>query len=213
MRMKSYRLRIAWAAMLVAVVTASARAQQETAAQEGEANGMRVALTQPAVALDAAGRQALAGRLLTTAMSGTPDAPLRNARFVIENRSPFFFTFVSGVATFYDAEGVRCGEGMFRVGVLAPNEEAETDAPGLRLTCAASAWRIVATNLVTRAPEATLPAATATPQVEPAAGNRTPLPALSIEINGTTLPIQPGNPIEVNINGQPVRIVVRPVSP
>ena len=205
--------RLALVMVLLACAAVSAQAQGETVAQ-GETDGTRVALTQAAVGLDAAGRPALAGRLLTTAMNGTPDAPLRNARFVITNRSPFFFTFVSGVATFYNAEGIRCGEGMFRLGVLAPNEEAETDAPGLRLTCAASSWRIVATNLVTRTPEATLPAAAAPPaQLAPAGESRNPLPPLSIEINGTTLPVQLGNPVEVNINGQPVRIIVRPATP
>ncbi len=213
MRREKHMARLALVTLMLACVAASAQAQGETAAQN-DASGARVALGQAAVALDAAGRTALAGRLLTTALSATPDAPLRNARFVITNRSPFFFTFVSGVATFYDAEGVRCGEGMFRLGVLAPNEEAETDAPGLRLTCAASSWRIVATNLVTRTPEATLPATTAEPaQLAPAGESRNPLPPLSIEINGTTLPIQPGNAVEVNINGQPVRIIVRPVAP
>ena len=32
------------------------------------------------------------------------------------------------------------------------NESAETDTPGIRITCAPSNWRIIATNLLPRLP-------------------------------------------------------------
>ncbi|HEX8853358.1 MAG TPA: hypothetical protein VF754_07720, partial [Pyrinomonadaceae bacterium] len=110
----------------------------------------RVPLAEAAPAFDAEGRTALAGLLRTQQLSGTPDAPERNTRFVVENRSAIFYTYVSGWATFYGADGVRCGEGLWKLEALAPGESAEVDTPGLRLTCAPTTWRIIATNLVTR---------------------------------------------------------------
>ncbi|GAC1398930.1 MAG: hypothetical protein NVSMB56_13900 [Pyrinomonadaceae bacterium] len=110
----------------------------------------RVALGEQATAFDTTGNVALGGRLRTTMLNGTPDAPVRNARFVIENRSANAYTFVSGVVTFYDSTGVRCGQGVWNLDALASNEAAELDTPDLRVTCAATTWRVVATSLITR---------------------------------------------------------------
>ena len=63
----------------------------------------RVPLTQTAIALDATGAPALEGTLRTTALNGAPDAPVMNIRVVVKNVSPSFLTYVSGLATFYDA--------------------------------------------------------------------------------------------------------------
>src|SRR3954469_24349017 len=93
----------------------SAHAQQATAAQGHE---QRVGLEEQAVALDTTGQAALAGQLLTKALSGTPDAPVKNVRFIAENRGALLYTYVSGSVTFYDERGVRCGEGEFSLNAL-----------------------------------------------------------------------------------------------
>ncbi|MBV9958669.1 MAG: hypothetical protein JO360_09615 [Acidobacteria bacterium] len=172
----------------------------------------RVPLAEQAAASDADGRTALAARLRTTDLRGALDSPVTNVRLVIENRSQFFYNYVSGWATFYDAEGVRCGEGLFKLDALATGEAAETDTPGLRLTCAPATWRIVATNLLTRSTDVAKPN-----EPEPApdsTGAETsvmaaPLPDLEINVDGRTLPLQLGNPIEINTRRKSkVRIVV-----
>ncbi len=198
----------------------------------------RVPLPQVAVAYDAAGRETLAGRLRTQALAGTPEAPVRNTRIVIENRSALFYNYAAGWATFYDAEGVRCGEGLWKLEAFAPNESVEVDTPGLRVTCTPATWRIVATTLLTRTtdtakPEQGLPApaegsinsstgagatttgengtqivTTSTPPVTP---NVTLCPPLEVNINGKTLPIQFGNPLEVKVGKERVRIILQPV--
>ncbi len=176
-----------------------------------DAGAGRVPLTEQPIALDTAGRAVLAGRLRTATnatLNGTLDAPIRNTRIVIENRSQIFFTYVSGFATFYDAEGVRCGEGLFKLDALAASESAETDTPGLRLTCAPAAWRIVATTLLTRTTDAAkpndpLPGSTMQPAPAAAA-----VPPLVIDINGKTLPMQLGNPLDIKIGNERLKIVV-----
>lgn len=202
---------------------AGARAQETpaTPAEETRASETRVPLAEPAVALDADGDAAIAGRLRTTELTGTPDAPARNSRFVVENRSRVFYAYVTGWATFYDAQGVRCGEGLWKLEAFAPGETVEVDTPGLRLTCTPATWRIVATNLLMRAGDAakspamvaqsrtTRPTTTATGAT--VAGPVTPaLPPLEINVNGKTLPLQPGNPLELTIGRERVRIVVNP---
>jgi hypothetical protein len=172
----------------------------------------RVPLAEQASAPDADGRTALAGRLRTTDLKGALDSPVTNVRLVIENRSQFFYNYVSGWATFYDAEGVRCGEGLFKLDALATGEAAETDTPGLRLTCAPATWRIVATNLLTRSTDIAkpnepepAPDTTTTPSNEMV----TALPELEITVDGRTLPLQLGNPIEINTRRKSkVRIIV-----
>lgn len=138
----------------------------------------RAALTEAARAYDAQGRVALGGVLRTTALAGTPEAPVRNARFVIENRTGVFLTYASGFVTFYDAAGVRCGEGLFKLDALAPNESAETDAPDLRVTATPATWRITASALLTKTQGdlATPPAPTPPPTPTP---SPTPAPSLS----------------------------------
>jgi hypothetical protein len=208
------------------VVGASAQEQQQQTPAEasaGRSSGEpRVVLTEAATAFDAAGRVALGGRLRTTTLAGTPDAPARNVLIAIENRSAFFYNYVSGTATFYGADGVRCGEGLWKVGTLAAGESAEVDTPGLRLTCTPTTWRIVAINLVTRSTDVAKPdqpapsdsATTATPQsataltVSPASAAT--MPRLEININGKTLPLQIGNPLEIVVGNERVHIVVNP---
>ncbi|HEV2802920.1 MAG TPA: hypothetical protein VGW12_20815 [Pyrinomonadaceae bacterium] len=214
--------------LVCAVCAICVRAQGTTATVTTEGataagSEPRVALTEAAVAYDAAGRVALGGRLRTTALAGTQDAPTRNVLIAIENRSPFFYNYVSGSATFYDAAGVRCGEGMWKVGTLAVGEVAEVDTPGLRLTCTPTTWRIVAINLLTRSTDvakpgepapasdtaapATTQSATQTTSAAPASA----LPRLEININGRTLPLQIGNPLEIIVGNERVQIIVNPV--
>ena len=186
------------ASFALSVVVVSA--QQETT----RASEQRVPLTQTAIALDAKGAAALEGTLRTTALNGAPDAPVMNVRLVLKNVSTSFLTYVSGLATFYDGGGVRCGEGVIKVDALAQNESAETDAPGLRITCTPATWRIVATNLLARSPDQTL-----LPQ-SPAPGS--PAPATSnlvISIDGEEHPIQLGKPIVLNLGEKQKTITVR----
>jgi hypothetical protein len=223
-------------ALTLAACSVGASAQQQTSgdASAGAAGGeQRVPLTEAATAFDAAGRIALGGRLRTTALTGTQDAPARNVLLVVENRSGFFYNYVSGSATFYDTNGVRCGEGLWKVGTLAVGESAEVDTPGLRLTCTPATWRIVAINLLTRSTDVAKPdqpAPAATDTAPPAATDNTPpaatprvdaapttyqqpaaaQPRLEININGKTLPLQIGNPLEIVVGNERVRIVVNP---
>ena len=214
-------------ALVLSVCSVGARAQQQTPAEgsagAGSSNNVeaRVALTEAATAFDAQGRVALGGRLRTTTLAGTQDAPARNVLLIIENRSGFFYNYVSGSATFYDATGVRCGEGLWKVGTLAVGESAEVDTPGLRLTCTPTTWRIFAINLLTRStdvakPDQPAPAATDS-AATPATQSATPMtayppliPRLEININGKTLPLQIGNPLEIIVGNERVNIVVNP---
>lgn len=192
--------------IFIACASVNIRAQQP---QTGE---QRVPLTEQAAASDVDGRAALAGRLRTTDLKGAIDSPVTNVRLVLENRSQFFYNYVSGWATFYDAEGVRCGEGLFKLDALAIGEAAETDTPGLRLTCAPTTWRIVATNLLTRSTDVAKPnEAAPAPDAQTAPSNEmvTAMPELEINIDGRTLPLQLGNPIEINTRRKSkVRIIV-----
>jgi hypothetical protein len=210
--------------VLLACCSLPARAQQpagaasSSAAQAATAE-QRVPLAEQAIAFDATGRAALAARLLTTTLNGSTDAPLRNARLVIENRSADFYTYISGWATFYDAAGVRCGEGMFKLDALASQESAEADTPGLRLTCAPSAWRIVALNLLTRAgdtarpilPALAQPASAATAAAQPAATAQQPdtMPLfVNISVDGQAYRVPLGSTLEIPINKKRTKITV-----
>jgi hypothetical protein len=172
----------------------------------------RVPLGEQAAAPDAEGRTALAARLRTTDLKGAIDSPVTNVRLVLENRSQFFYNYVSGWATFYDAEGVRCGEGLFKLDALATGEAAETDTPGLRLTCAPVTWRIVANNLLTRSTDVAKPnEPEPAPDTQAAQSNGpvTAMPELEINVDGQMLPLQLGNPIELNTRRKSkVRIIV-----
>ena len=190
---------------LVVMSAAGAHAQQTGSAQEQAE--LRVALNAQPVAFDAMGRPALAARLVTPALSGTVDAPIKNARLVVENRGALFYTYVSGWATFYDGNGVRCGEGLFKVDALAPAEAVETDMPGARITCTPVSWRIVATNLLTRTSET---AKSAEQAMTVQASNATAsVPPLVISIDGEEHPIQLNNPLVVRMGNRRRTIVVR----
>src|SRR4051812_47304740 len=80
-------------------------AQQETAT----ANEPRVALSDAAVAHDANGAPVLQATLRTTSINGASDDPVTNVRLIVKNTSTISYAFVSGLVTFYDATGVRCG--------------------------------------------------------------------------------------------------------
>ncbi len=173
-------------------------------------------LAQAAVAYDVAGNEALGGRLRTQALVGTPDAPVRNTRVVVENRSPVFYNYAAGWATFYGEDGVRCGEGLWKLEAFAPREQVEVDTPGLRLTCTPTTWRLVATTLLTRTGDVAKPREqTAPPPAEPGSAPPATEPAapatppLEINVNGKTIPIQLGNPLEIIVGKERVRIVVQ----
>lgn len=185
-------------AALLVLSVAAVSAQQETT----RASEQRVPLTQAAVGLDSSGTPALEATLRTTTLNGAPDAPVMNVRVVVKNVSSSFLNYVSGLVTFYDGGGVRCGEGLFKLDALAQNESAETDAPGLRITCAPSTWRIVATNLLPRLAEQTvLPQQSAVPST--AGAN------FVITIDGEEHPIQLGKPMVLNVGEKQKTITVR----
>jgi hypothetical protein len=164
----------------------------------GGLSEQRVALTQAAVALDAVGAPALEATLRTTALNGAPETPVTNVRIVVKNRSTFAYGFVSGAVTFYDAAGVRCGEGVFKADALAVDESFESDLPGLRIRCEAATWRVIATNLLPRIP----------PNAPIAALTRTPS-NLVISIDGETHPIQLDKPLTVTLGEKRRTIIVR----
>ncbi|MGA9995076.1 MAG: hypothetical protein WBP93_06670 [Pyrinomonadaceae bacterium] len=195
-------------------------AQQTTSTQE--TNEQRVPLAEQATALDAKGALALGARLRTTALNGAPDAPVTNVRFVVENRSQYFYNYVNGWATFYDAAGVRCGEGLFKLDALAVGESAETDTPGLRITCAPAAWRIVATTLLTRTTDTAKPnepapvepsGSAATPREEAsqtAADNAQPgaQSFINLNIDGRDYSVAPGGTLDLPVRRNRVKIIV-----
>jgi len=158
----------------------------------------RVPLTETAVALDAKGAAALEGTLRTTALNGAPDTPVTNIRLVIKNASPLFYGYVSGLVTLYDGAGVRCGEGIFKADALSVNESVETDTPGIRIRCAPTTWRIVATNLVLRSSLEALAPETAVRSAK-----------LIISVDGEEHPIQLDKPMILNLGDKKRTIVVR----
>jgi hypothetical protein len=114
---------------------------------------------------------------------------------IVRNRSTIPYAFISGSVTFYDAAGVRCGEGLFKADALAVDESFETDTPGLRIRCEVSTWRIVATHLLPR-----------NPPNNPMAGLTS---KLVISIDGETHPIQLDRPLTVTLGEKRRTIVVR----
>src|SRR5207248_11688589 len=109
--------------------------------------------------------------------------------------------------------------GLWKADAFAPGEQAEVDTPGLRLTCTPTSWRLSALNLLTRTTDVAKPAAPASapnaatpPASAPPANTTTPQSAqrLEININGKTLPLQLGNPIDVVVGKERVLIVVQP---
>lgn len=161
-------------------------------------NEKRVALTEPAIALDASGAAALEATLRTTALNGAPDAPVTNIRMVVRNRSAMPYAFVSGSVTFYDAAGVRCGEGVFKADALAVDESFETDSPGIRIRCQVATWRLVASHLLPRIPP------------NPPIGALTRAPSnFVISIDGEEHPIQLDRPLTLTLGEKRRTIVVR----
>ena len=161
-------------------------------------NEKRAALTEPTVAFDASGAPALEATLRTTALNGAPDAPVTNIRMVVRNRSTMAYAFVSGAVTFYDAAGVRCGEGVFKADSLAVDESFETDSPGIRIRCEVTTWRLVATNLLPRMP----------PNAPIGALTRAPSNFV-ISNDGETHPIQLDKPLVVTLGERRRTIIVR----
>lgn len=181
-------------AVLLATTSFAAMAQQPNAPAE-----RHVALTDTAVALDAAGASALEGSLRTTALNGTQDSPVTNIRMVVKNSSAISYAFASGLVTFYDASGVRCGEGLFKADALAVGEAFETDTPGIRIRCSPATWRIIATNLLRRV----------APVVETVAPAGQPTMNLLISIDGEEHPLQIDRPLVLTMGNVQRTIVVR----
>ena len=153
-------------------------------------------LTQAAVAFDSDGQRAFEATLRSTALNGTPDAPVTNAWIVLRNTSQRFYNLVSGHVTFYDSSGVRCGEGLFKTDAFAPNESVEVDTPGIRITCAPASWRIVGRDLL--------------PRISPTTGAlMAPTVNLVISIDGEEHPIQLGKPLVLNLGDRQRTLVVR----
>jgi hypothetical protein len=198
---------------LVACSAAALRAQETTTTSNTTQTPAEqpVALAQKAVALDAAGREALAASLLTTTLQGTPEAPVKNVRFVVENRGASFYAYVSGAVTFYKEGGIRCGEGLFTLNALAPSESAELDAPGLRLECTPVSWRIVATNLMTRGTDAAKTTAAVVetqpqPPVQPQAP--APLAPLYLTVDGQQYQVPINSTLEIPVRKRRVKITL-----
>src|ERR1044071_4185854 len=169
-----------------------------TALAQSVTEEKRVALSETAVAFDGMGGRALEGSLKTTALNGAVDSPVTNIRVVIKNASGISYAFVTGLITFYDGAGVRCGEGMFKAGALAVDEAFETDAPGIRIRCSPKTWRMVATNLLPRVPPmAPLPTVSLS------------RPNLMISVDGDEHPIQLDRPMVLNVGNTQRTIVVR----
>lgn len=173
-------------------------AQEQQPPVVGTLNEQRVPVAQAAVALDASGAPALEATLRTTGLNGAPETPVTNIRMVVRNRSTMAYAFVSGSVTFYDAAGVRCGEGVFKADSLAVDESFETDSPGLRIRCEATTWRIVAHSLVPRMP----------PNAPIAGLTRAPS-NLVISIDGETHPIQLDKPLTLTLGERRRTIIVR----
>ena len=178
-----------------------------------QSNEQRAALTESAIGLDAKSSPAIEARLLTTVLNGSQDSPVTNTRIAIKNTTANFYTYVSGWATFYDASGTRCGEGLFKLDALAPQESAETDTPGLRLRCSPTTWRIVANNLLTRTADTAKPAE-AMSNAEPSPApqivvDRTPPVNFIINIDGEEHPIQVNNPLVLKLGNRNRKIVLK----
>jgi len=176
-------------------------------------NEQRAALTDAAIAFDAKATAALEARLQTQVLNGSDDSPVTNVKIAVKNVTPNFYTYVSGWATFYDASGTRCGEGLFKLDALAPQESAEVDTPGLRLRCAPSTWRVVATNLMTRTVDVAKPGEASLATEPAAAGPERPAPVnFIISIDGEEHPIQLNNPIVLQLANKSRKIILKPIN-
>ena len=190
MRVKNILLAVA----VLSLSVVSSLAQETTQ----DASERRVPLSEAAVALDAQGQAALEGTLRTTALNGAPDLPVMNIRLVVKNVSSRAYGYISGLVTFYDGSGVRCGEGLLKADVLAINEAIETDTPGIRIRCAPATWRLVATNLLPRIPPG--------PVILETAGAPK---NLIISVDGEEHPLQLDKPMILNLGERQRTIIVR----
>lgn len=161
----------------------------------------RVALNEKAVALDGSGAPALEATLKTMALNGAEDSPVTNIRMVVRNAGSVSYAFVSGLVTFYDAAGVRCGEGLFKADALNVDEAFETDTPGIRIRCAPTTWRIVVNNL--------LPKAAVSALVPTGATSSRPGLNLIISVDGEEHPIQLDKPMVVKLGDAERTIILR----
>jgi len=171
------------------------------AAQEPMAVEKPVALTEKAVAFDGSGAPALEATLKTTALNGAEDSPVTNVSLVVRNAGSVPYSFVSGLVTFYDGAGVRCGEGLFKAGALSVDEAFETDTPGIRIRCTPAAWRIVASNLLPRVA-----------LIGPVSTGATPSRSnlnLVIAVDGEEHPIQLDKPMVLKLGTAQRTIVLR----
>lgn len=182
----------------VFVMSCLSVAAQETGGGSPE---RRVALNEKAVAVDSAGAAILEATLKTTAVNGTEDSPVTNINLVVRNSSNIPYVFVSGLVTFYDGSGVRCGEGMFKAESLSADEAFEADTPGIRIRCAPSTWRIVANNWI--------PKVAAFTPGSPVAEAVRPNMNLIISIDGEEHPIQLHKPMTVKFGDAQRTIVLR----
>jgi hypothetical protein len=172
------------------------------AAQEpASSTERRVPLSETAVALDSNGAPVLEATLKTTALNGAEDSPVTNTRLVIKNSSSISYAFVSGLVTFYDGAGVRCGEGLFKADALAVAEAFETDTPGIRIRCSPAAWRIVANTLLPRV----VPSGPVSPSTT---ASRSAL-NLIISVDGEEHPIQLDKPMVLTLGDRQRTIVLR----
>ena len=194
---------------LVAIATITVALSFSAFAQQP--NEDRVALAGTAIAMDAKSAPALEARLLTQVLNGSDDSPVTNVKIAIKNITPNFYTYVSGWATFYDASGTRCGEGMFKLDALAPQESAEVDTPGLRVRCSPGQWRVMATNLMTRTVDIAKPDVVAPPTPPEPAVERTAPVNFIISIDGEEHPIQVNNPITLKLGNRNRKVVLKPI--
>lgn len=179
--------------------------------QAQPANERRVSLSEPAIALDAGSAPAIEARLLTQVLNGSDDSPVMNVKIAFKNIAPGFFTYVSGWVTFYDASGSRCGDGMFKIDMLASQETAEVDTPGLRIRCAPTSWRVVANNLLTRVADIAKPAPADLPAAEPVVTQKPAPTNYIISIDGEEHPIQVNNPVVLRLGNRNRTIVLKAV--
>ena len=173
-------------------------------------NEERVALAATAIAMDAKSAPALEARLLTQVLNGSDDSPVTNVKIAIKNITPNFYSYVSGWATFYDANATRCGEGVFKLDALAPQESAEVDTPGLRVRCTPTQWRVVATNLMTRTVDIAKPDLVAPNPPEAVVERSAPVNFI-ISIDGEEHPIQLNNPITLKLGNRNRKVVLKPI--
>jgi hypothetical protein len=170
-------------------------------AQEPMAAEKRVALNEKAVAFDGSGAPALEATLKTTTLNGAEDSPVTNIRMVVRNAGSVSYAFVSGLVTFYDGSGVRCGEGLFKADALNVDEAVETDTPGIRIKCTPTSWRLVASNLLRRV-SPSLP-------VSPSATSSRSSMNLVITVDGEEHPIQLDKPMVLKFGDIQRTIILR----